>query len=227
MVVRYSDHHLNTGPLGDQTTFDHLNTRLVRYSDPHCTVDLKPKLSRFQMVEKRLACKWYGFQMGYKIQNPGHLKPRQMAPTLSMLSDERVRELISLSMSTEQLKMVVQNISKVNREHACICSGVLWTWLDQTEWSRNLMHSKIGLERSKNRDRKLNSVFGLVFGQLKNYHSKNRHTYQLIKLPGLYWRKKNLNYSCSFFQVRSSMSATSATSCLLPQAQSQFTPEFI
>ena len=60
MVVQYSDHHLNTGPVfkwcsehrtkfcpvfkwhlsnrpfGDQTTFDHLNTRLVRYSDPHC-----------------------------------------------------------------------------------------------------------------------------------------------------------------------------------------------
>ena len=60
MVVRYSDHHWNTsplfkwwseyrtkfspvfkwhsnnGPFGNQTTFDHLNTRLVRYSDPHC-----------------------------------------------------------------------------------------------------------------------------------------------------------------------------------------------
>ena len=24
------------GPFSDLTTFDHLNTRLVRYSDPHC-----------------------------------------------------------------------------------------------------------------------------------------------------------------------------------------------
>ena len=62
MVVRYSDHHANTGPVfkwwseywtkfsrvfkwhsnngsfGDRTIFDHLNTRLVRYSDPHCCV---------------------------------------------------------------------------------------------------------------------------------------------------------------------------------------------
>ena len=61
VVVQYSDHHSNTGPVfkwrseyrtksspvfkwhsnngpfGDHTTFNHLNTRLVRYSDPHCT----------------------------------------------------------------------------------------------------------------------------------------------------------------------------------------------
>ena len=61
MVVRYSDHHSNTGPVfkwcseyrtkfspvfkwnssnwpfGDQTTYDHSNTRLVQYSDPHCS----------------------------------------------------------------------------------------------------------------------------------------------------------------------------------------------
>ena len=60
MVVRYLDHHsntglvfkrwyeyrtkfiplfrwhLNAGPFSDQTTFDHLNTRLVGYSDPNC-----------------------------------------------------------------------------------------------------------------------------------------------------------------------------------------------
>ena len=34
--VRYSDHHLNTRPFSDRTPLDHLNTRLVRYSDPHC-----------------------------------------------------------------------------------------------------------------------------------------------------------------------------------------------
>ena len=60
MVVGYSDYHSNTNPVfkwwskcqtkfgpvfkwhsntglfSDQTTFDHLNTRLVRYSNPHC-----------------------------------------------------------------------------------------------------------------------------------------------------------------------------------------------
>ena len=35
--------------------------------------------------------------------------------------------------------MVIQNSCEVNREHACICSGVLWTWLNQTEWSHNTM----------------------------------------------------------------------------------------
>ena len=39
----------------------------------------------------------------------------------------------------EQLKMVVQNSSKVNREHAHICSSVTWTWLDHTEWSHYYM----------------------------------------------------------------------------------------
>ena len=29
--------HSKTGPFGYKTTFDHLNTRRVRYSDPHCT----------------------------------------------------------------------------------------------------------------------------------------------------------------------------------------------
>ena len=37
MVVQYSDHHLNNGPFGDLTTFNHSNTQLVRYSDPNCT----------------------------------------------------------------------------------------------------------------------------------------------------------------------------------------------
>ena len=39
----------------------------------------------------------------------------------------------------EQLMMVIQNSCMVNREHAHICSGVLWTWLDQTQWSRNTL----------------------------------------------------------------------------------------
>ena len=46
MVGWYTDHHSNTGPVfkwhsnngpfGDWTTFDHSNTRLVQYLDPHC-----------------------------------------------------------------------------------------------------------------------------------------------------------------------------------------------
>ena len=37
----------------------------------------------------------------------------------------------------EQPMMVIHNSCRVNSEHAHICSGVLWTWLDQTQWSRN------------------------------------------------------------------------------------------
>ena len=43
MDTVWSDGGLNTGPLGDQTTFDHSNTRLVPYSDPtvHSTLDVE------------------------------------------------------------------------------------------------------------------------------------------------------------------------------------------
>ena len=34
---RFSDHHLKIGPFNNQTFLDHLNTRLVRYSDGYCT----------------------------------------------------------------------------------------------------------------------------------------------------------------------------------------------
>ena len=30
--------HLNTGPFANLTTFDHLNTRLVQYSDGYCNI---------------------------------------------------------------------------------------------------------------------------------------------------------------------------------------------
>ena len=33
--------------------------------------------------------------------------------------------------------MVIQNKCEVNREHSRICSGILWTRLNQTEWSHN------------------------------------------------------------------------------------------
>ena len=36
LFVRYSGHGLNNRPFDDRTCLDHLNTRLVRYSDPHC-----------------------------------------------------------------------------------------------------------------------------------------------------------------------------------------------
>ena len=36
-LVCYSSHDLNNGPFIDSTCLDHLNTKLVHYSDPHCT----------------------------------------------------------------------------------------------------------------------------------------------------------------------------------------------
>ena len=38
LFVRYSGHGLNNEPFDERTVLDHLNTKLVRYSDPHCTV---------------------------------------------------------------------------------------------------------------------------------------------------------------------------------------------
>ena len=35
-LVRYSDGGLNKEPFHDRTALNHLNTQLVRYSDPHC-----------------------------------------------------------------------------------------------------------------------------------------------------------------------------------------------
>ena len=37
LFVRYSGHALNKRPFDDRTCLDHLNTGLVRYSDPHCS----------------------------------------------------------------------------------------------------------------------------------------------------------------------------------------------
>ena len=41
--------------------------------------DLKSGLVWFQMVKKRLVCKWSGFYMGSEIRKPNHLKSGQMA----------------------------------------------------------------------------------------------------------------------------------------------------
>ena len=35
-LVHYSGHGLNNEPFNDPTVLNHLNTELVRYSDPHC-----------------------------------------------------------------------------------------------------------------------------------------------------------------------------------------------
>ena len=36
LLVRYSGHGLNNKPFNERTNLDHLNTKLVCYSDPHC-----------------------------------------------------------------------------------------------------------------------------------------------------------------------------------------------
>ena len=36
ILVRYSRHGLNNGPFNEWTVLDHLNTKLVCYSDPRC-----------------------------------------------------------------------------------------------------------------------------------------------------------------------------------------------
>ena len=37
LLVRYSRHGLNNWPFNERTVLDHLNTQIVRYSDPNCT----------------------------------------------------------------------------------------------------------------------------------------------------------------------------------------------
>ena len=37
LLVCYSSHDLNNGPFKERTVLDHSNTKLVCYSDPHCT----------------------------------------------------------------------------------------------------------------------------------------------------------------------------------------------
>ena len=37
LLVCYSGHSLNDEPFGNLTILHHLNTKLVRYSDPYCT----------------------------------------------------------------------------------------------------------------------------------------------------------------------------------------------
>ena len=37
LLVHYSRHGLNNGPFNERTVLEHLNTKLVFYSDPHCT----------------------------------------------------------------------------------------------------------------------------------------------------------------------------------------------
>ena len=44
MVVWYLDHYFNTWPFGNWTTFDHLNTGLLGYSDPHFKIFFFSKL---------------------------------------------------------------------------------------------------------------------------------------------------------------------------------------
>ena len=36
LLVRYSGHGLNNEPFDERTVLDHSNTKLVRYSGPHC-----------------------------------------------------------------------------------------------------------------------------------------------------------------------------------------------
>ena len=56
--------HLNTRPFSIQPLFDHLNTRLVRYSDPHCIVFL------FFISTAILGCNWgSNFWMPFKFQS--------------------------------------------------------------------------------------------------------------------------------------------------------------
>ena len=50
----YSGHGLNNSPFDDRTCLDHLNTQLVRYSDPNCTLFMKVPLSHSKTLNSSL-----------------------------------------------------------------------------------------------------------------------------------------------------------------------------
>ena len=83
MVVWYSDHHSNTGlvfkwhsnnwPFGDRTTFDHSNTRLVQYSDPHFIAKTNEKIKCYHLLIPKRArlkqCKQLKYQKRVRLMN--------------------------------------------------------------------------------------------------------------------------------------------------------------
>ena len=70
-VFRY---HLNAGPFVNWTTFDHLNTEVVRYSDGYCI-----------QFEKKIMKKRIHFIHAIKTLNR-NLKPQYRVPTISVQS---------------------------------------------------------------------------------------------------------------------------------------------
>ena len=55
--------HLNTRPFANRTTFDHLNTGLVRHSDGYCT-ECIAQTSNYRTK----ACSFYGVQVKWLVE---------------------------------------------------------------------------------------------------------------------------------------------------------------
>ena len=57
-IVQCSDHHLNNTPFDQRAIFYHSNTRLVWYSDPHCTeiIFLMVRPIKIWTEEFKMAC---------------------------------------------------------------------------------------------------------------------------------------------------------------------------
>ena len=57
---------MNSGPLDDQTVFDHLNTERVRYSDPHCVMSgnmiHKNKIEKWKLATTNFINQLYTFE---------------------------------------------------------------------------------------------------------------------------------------------------------------------
>ena len=75
--VRYSDHHLNTRPFGNQTQIYHLKTKLVWYSDGYCT--------GIQMVEINLVQKSLIFISCLENRTKNHSKWHFRSGTQAMI----------------------------------------------------------------------------------------------------------------------------------------------
>ena len=59
LLVCYSRHGLNSEPFNEQTVLDHLNTKLVYYSDPHCSpVISSPTLDGWPLMFETTVSGW-------------------------------------------------------------------------------------------------------------------------------------------------------------------------
>ena len=62
LFVRYSRHGLNNGPFDKRTVLDHLNTKIVRYADAHCTLITEQQV-KYSNGQNKFSCQMFGIKV--------------------------------------------------------------------------------------------------------------------------------------------------------------------